>query len=163
MPSWSSDGKWIYFKSHRSGSDQIWKISPEGGAPTQLTRSGASEAFAGPDGLVYFTKRPWGAIWTVPVEGGTEKPLTELEPFDRISRSWGIVDRGIYFISRQDVPHQTIRFFSFATRQVTSLVTLDEEPIWNYPDVALSHDSRLLLAACLHQEVNDLMLIENFH
>jgi Tol biopolymer transport system component len=163
MPSWSSDGKWIYFKSHRSGRDQIWKISAEGGAPTQLTRSGASEALAGPDGLVYFTKRPWGGIWTVPVEGGPEKPLAELEPFDRISRSWGVVDRGIYFISRQDAPHQTIRFFSFATRQITSLVTLDEEPIWNYPDVALSHDGRLLLSACLHQEVNDLMLIENFH
>jgi Tol biopolymer transport system component/serine/threonine protein kinase len=163
MPSWSSDGKSIYFKSDRFGSDQIWKISAEGGAATQLTRYGASEAFAGPDGkLVYFTKHPWGAIWTVPVEGGPEKPLAGLEAFDRISRSWGVVDRGIYFISRQEAPHQTIRFFSFATRQITSLVTLDREPIWNYPDVALSSDGRLLLYACLDQEVNDLILIENF-
>jgi eukaryotic-like serine/threonine-protein kinase len=164
MPSWSPDGKWIYSKSDRSGSDQIWKIPAEGGAATQLTYGGASEAFASPDGkLVYFTKRTWGAIWTVPVDGGTEKPVPELQRYDRIFRSWGVVDRGIYFISKQDGVHQTIRFFSFPTRRITSLVTLDGEPIWNYPDVALSGDGRQLLSACLDQEFNDLMLVENFH
>jgi Tol biopolymer transport system component/serine/threonine protein kinase len=163
MPSWSPDGKWIYFKSDRSGSDQIWKIASAGGAPTQVTRGGGSEAFASPDGkLVYFTK-PWGAIWTVPVDGGPEKPLAELKRFDKISRSWGVIDRGIYFISKQEGQHQTIRFFSFATRRITSLATLDREMIWNYPDVALSRDGRRLLSARLDQEVNDLMLIENFH
>ena len=66
-------------------------------------------------------------------------------------------------MSRQDGPHQTIRFFSFATRRITSLATLDREMIWNYPDVALSRDGRRLLSVRLDQEVNDLMLIENFH
>ena len=164
MPSWSPDGKWIYFKSDRSGSDQLWKIPAAGGAPAQVTRGGASEGLASPDGtLVYFTKREWGPIWTVPVDGGPEKLLPELKHFDKIFRSWGVVDRGIYFISRQDGPRQTIRFFSFATRRITSLVTLDKEVIWNYPDVALSSDGRQLLFACLDQEVNDLMLVENFH
>ena len=163
MPSWSADGKWIYFKSDRSGSDQIWKVSAEGGNAAQLTRNGASEALAGPDGkFVYFTKRPWGRIWLVPVEGGPEKPLPGLERYDRISRSWGVVDRGIYFLSREEARRQTIRFFSFDTGQVTPLLTLDKEPIWNYPDLTLSRDGRLLLFACLDQDVNDLMLIENF-
>jgi hypothetical protein len=66
-------------------------------------------------------------------------------------------------MSRRDGPHQTIRFFSFATRRITSLVTLDKEVIWNYPDVALSRDGSRLLFVPLDQEVNDLMLIENFH
>jgi hypothetical protein len=39
---------------------------------------------------------------------------------------------------------------------------LNKAPIWDYPDVALSGDGRLLLTAYLDQEVNDLMLIENF-
>jgi Tol biopolymer transport system component len=163
MPSWSPDGRWIYFKSDRSGSDQIWKIPAVGGAPTQVTRGGASEAFASPDGrLVYFTKRAVGAIWTVPVDGGPERPLPELKRFDKIFRSWGVVDRGIYFMSRQEGSHQTIRFFSFDTRHITLLVTLDKEVIWNYPDLTLSRDGRQLLFACLDQEVNDLILIDNF-
>jgi Tol biopolymer transport system component len=161
MPSWSHDGRWLYFKSQRSGSDQMWRIPATRGSAIQVTHYGGSEPFASPDGnLVYYTKKVWGQIWTVPVEGGPEKPLPELESFGRIFRSWGVVDQGIYFVSREELPYQTIRFFSFATRQVTPLVTLDRDPIWN---VALSRDGRLLLYACLDQEVNDLMLIGNFH
>ena len=163
MPSWSPDGNWLYFKTNRSGSDQIWRISRDGSSARQLTRGGATEAFASPDGkLVYFTKHAWGAIWCVPAEGGLEQSVPELAPYDKIFRSWGVIDQGIYFLSRQDAPRQTIRFFSFATRRVTALATLNKEPIWDYPDVALSRDGRLLLFAGIDQELNDLMLIENF-
>jgi len=163
MASWSPDGKRIYFKSDRSGSDQIWSIPVQAGPATQITRGGGCEAFSSPDGkLLYYTKRGWGAIWTVPTEGGPEKPVPELERYDRIFRSWGIIREGIYFMSREEGPRQTVRFFTFATRQVSSLLTLDKEPIWNYPDVALSSDGSRLLTARLDQEVNDLMLIENF-
>ncbi len=163
MASWSPDGKWIYFKSDRSGSDQIWKIPATGGTPIQLTHGGASEAIASPDGqFVYFTKQVWGPIWSVPSSGGPEQPLTALKTFNKIFRSWGVVKQGIYFMSREDAPHQTIRFFSFASGRVTPLVILSKEPIWDYPDLALSRDGRQLLAACLDQEVNDLMQIENF-
>jgi serine/threonine protein kinase/Tol biopolymer transport system component len=161
MPSWSPDSRWIYFKSQRSGSDQIWKVPAAGGAAVQLTRDGACEAFSAPDGkLVYYTKHPWGQIWMVPAEGGPERPLPGMERFDRIFRAWGVVDRGIYFISKEDTPYQTIRFFSFATRRVISLATLEKDAILN---VILSRDGTQLLAACLDQEVNDLMLVENFH
>jgi Tol biopolymer transport system component len=163
MPSWSADGKQIYFKSDRSGSDQIWSVPPQGGPAIQITRGGACEAFSSPDGKVlYYTKRGWGAIWNVPAEGGAEKPVPELQRYDRIFRSWGIIREGIYFMSREQGSRQTVRFFNFATRQVTSLLTLDKEPIWSYPDVALSADGRRLLTGRLDQEVNDLMLIENF-
>jgi dipeptidyl aminopeptidase/acylaminoacyl peptidase len=36
-PSFSADGKWVYFISDASGSDQVWKIAPGGGAPVQVT------------------------------------------------------------------------------------------------------------------------------
>lgn len=164
MPAWAPDGKWIYFKSNRSGSDQIWRIPASGGPETQLTHGGASEGIPSPDGkLIYFTKAAWGAIWTVPVGGGVENPFRGLEAFNNIFRSWGVVNKGIYFISRQPTSHQVIRFFSFANSQTVPLLTLDREPIWEYPDIALSDDGRRLLIASLDQEVDDLMLVENFH
>ena len=163
MPSWSADGKQIYFKSDRSGKDQTWSIPVEGGTTAQITRDGACEAFASSDGkLLYYTKGCPGAIWTVPIEGGAEKPVPELQRYDQIFRSWGIIPEGIYFMSREENSRQTVRFFSFATRQVSSLLTLDREPIWDYPNVTLSSDGRRLLTVRLDQEVNDLMLIENF-
>jgi hypothetical protein len=43
---------------------------------------------------------------------------------------------------------------------VISLATLEKDAILN---VILSRDGTQLRAACLDQEVNDLMLVENFH
>lgn len=33
---WSREGRWIYFASKRTGTDQIWKVGPEGGDPRLL-------------------------------------------------------------------------------------------------------------------------------
>lgn len=49
-PSWSSDGKWIYFCSNRTGAHQVWKISPTGGKQIQVTRTGGDAAFESLDG-----------------------------------------------------------------------------------------------------------------
>ena len=37
-PQWAPDGKSIYFLSTRSGSSQVWSISPTGGEATQVTK-----------------------------------------------------------------------------------------------------------------------------
>ena len=37
-PSWSSDGKWIYFLSSRSGSSQVWRLPAQGGEAEQVTK-----------------------------------------------------------------------------------------------------------------------------
>ena len=36
-PRFSADGKWLYFLSNASGSDQIWRAAVAGGAPQQMT------------------------------------------------------------------------------------------------------------------------------
>ncbi len=51
-PQWSPDGNWILFESNRSGSGQLWVISPTGGEATQLTTisTEASHGCWSPDG-----------------------------------------------------------------------------------------------------------------
>lgn len=50
-PKWSPDGMWIVFESTRSGSSQLWIISPFGGEARQLTTlsTGASTPVWSPD------------------------------------------------------------------------------------------------------------------
>ena len=36
-PSWSRDGRWIYFDSARTGEQQVWKIPADGGEAIQVT------------------------------------------------------------------------------------------------------------------------------
>ena len=39
-PSWSRDGRWIYFDSARTGEPQVWKIPASSGEAIQVTRDG---------------------------------------------------------------------------------------------------------------------------
>ncbi len=50
-PSWSRDGKWIYFASKREAEPfQIWKIPVQGGTPLQLTKHGGISPVESCDG-----------------------------------------------------------------------------------------------------------------
>jgi Tol biopolymer transport system component len=166
LPAWSADGQWVYFTSQRSGRDEIWKMPVAGGAAIQVTFSGAVEAQASPDGKTIFLRKnlPIGccAIWSVPAAGGREEPVRELQNFAAISRSWGILKQGIYFIARENGPRQTVRFLNFATREVAAVVKLEKEPDWSFIGLALSADGRYLLNVQIDREANDLIMVENF-
>lgn len=47
-PDWSADGQWIYFNSSRSGRMQIWRVRPDGSAPTRITDSPYGDWFPHP-------------------------------------------------------------------------------------------------------------------
>jgi Tol biopolymer transport system component len=165
MPVWSHDGSRIYFTSRRSGTREIWAMPATGGTAFQVTHDGAYEARPSPNGrTVYYTKSTSAgccSMWSIPVGGGTELPVPELAQFS-ISRSWGVIRDGIYFIARENQMQQSVRFFSFATRHVATILRLEKDPGWIFPALALSSDGRRLLAVQTDREVNDLMMITNF-
>ena len=63
LPSWSRDGRWIYFGSRRSGDWQIWRMNMDNEQLEQVTRNGGFEAFESADGkTLYFAKREPGHL-----------------------------------------------------------------------------------------------------
>ena len=56
LPSFSRDGKWIYFSSNRSGTMEVWKIPPTGGRALQVTHGGGSRALESADGRDLYTE-----------------------------------------------------------------------------------------------------------
>src|SRR5213079_307961 len=127
--SWSADGRWIYFRSNRSGSIQIWKTTAEGaGVPVPVTRSGGFEAFESPDGsLVYYLKsQDASRLWSLPVRGGTEAPMDDVPPL-RVGY-WGVAEGGIYFLDvlgQEDKARVPIKVFSLKNRGVGRLGWID--------------------------------------
>ena len=98
IPSWSHDGKWIYFWSDRTGTPQIWKMPNEGGAAVQVTRQGGFAALESPDGnFLYYTKTDDGGdgLWRVPVTGGAETRIIQSVV---ATRAFFVTADSIYFI-----------------------------------------------------------------
>ena len=104
VPSWSGDGRWIYFASDRARGLQVWKAPADGGPAIQVTRNGGFAAFESPDGRrLYYTKYDAAGIWTVPVDGGDERLVHDLPP----TGYWGYWDigrRGLYFVNPEAKP-----------------------------------------------------------
>ena len=49
-PSWSHDGRFVYFECLRGGTWQIWRVEASGGAPALVTTDGGYAALESLDG-----------------------------------------------------------------------------------------------------------------
>ncbi len=167
-PSWSNDGRWLYFASARGTTfGTIWRQAINDGVaegmPLPVTRIESGEGYESPDGkLFYFSKgfnKP--GLWVVPVEGGEEKLVPELSTIGD-TRYWGVLKEGIYFVSRAEKPRPVIKFFSFATRQVTTLATVEKPPQTDQPGLSFALNGRWLLYTQRDHTINDIMIMDNF-
>jgi Tol biopolymer transport system component len=79
-PSFSRDGRWVYFGSARSGVPELWRVPATGGVEEQVTHGGAEGlALESPDGRELLYKRSAGssALLSLPLAGGAERTLVK--------------------------------------------------------------------------------------
>jgi len=131
VPSFSRDGKWIYFASERTGQWQVWKTSLRDGADVQVTFKGGFAALESMDGYVYYSKSrfPQPEICRVRIQGGEEScGLQHLRP--RTWASWAPTRDGIVFA--EDLPDgkAALSLYDPARRQVRDLLLLQSAPFW---------------------------------
>jgi dipeptidyl aminopeptidase/acylaminoacyl peptidase len=160
--SWSHSGRFIYFESNRAGRTgrrEIWRMSADGGNPTQVTTQGGSMPIESPDGLfLYYAKvappLPT-AIWRVPVGGGEERFIVE-----GLSNTlnFAVAKEGLYFLAVGDAQNKTsIDLFEFKTGKRSTLLKLDK--FWWY-GMALSPDQQSLLYSVVDSAGSNLMLVD---
>jgi Tol biopolymer transport system component len=189
VPSWSGDGRWVYFGSNRrgdrrqqaegdprvrddaaprpeargrTGGFQVWKVPAGGGPAIQVTRNGGFAAFESPDGSrLYYAKDDAPGIWTVPVNGGEERPVHDLPPVGYWG-CWGIGNRGLYFVNPEAKPRPAIELLDLATRRVTRIAEMERQPMQWVSGFSVARDERGVLYSQLEQSGSDIMLVEGF-
>src|SRR5207247_1941495 len=113
VPSFSRDGKWIYYTSSHSGRSEIWKIESEGGTPVQVTKTGGWTAFESPDGKnLYYTDTNFGTkLWRCALDGSGAVPI-----LDGVAQR-GFVPTGdrIYYLHAEKTGSVTLRSFALAS------------------------------------------------
>jgi Tol biopolymer transport system component len=161
-PSWSTDGRWIYFNSIEN---VIQKVPAEGGSAVPLNSNPPGWCpIESPDGKsIYFidardTDAYNSRLWRIPVEGGESKQVLD-SPFNS-GGNYAIKDDGIYFISRPDPARgYSIRFLELATGKMKTIAELGKQLC---QELAVSPDRRWALYTQTEQSGSDLMLVENF-
>jgi Tol biopolymer transport system component len=157
IPSWSMDGKWVYFVSNVDGRSQIWKAPSSGGDAVQVTRKGGLMAFESHDGkTLYYTKHDLGesgSLWKMPVGGGEEALVIP----SVAGRNFAVLNTGVYFIEAMG-EQAVIRFLLFATGEVKTVAAI---PSWGL-GISISPDERSLIYSRLDERPNGLMMVEDF-
>jgi hypothetical protein len=164
MPSWSHDGRWIYFVSGSGTLNHgIWRVSPEGGRGVQLSKSAADMPIEAPDGrYVYFVRNYQDAprLWRMRADGTDETLLEKMPP---VTDAWWPFRPGIYFIDETVNDRNELDFFDLNTSRISHLYRLPKPAFQWVGGLAVSPDGGSLLYSQLDEDASDLMLIEDFH
>jgi eukaryotic-like serine/threonine-protein kinase len=157
-PSWSRDGRQIYFASDRSGKYEVWKMSAEGGRAAQVTVQGGGGVLEADDGGLYFSKGwPAGPLWRMPPGSRAEELVVDRPLAIHTWTLWK--DAIVYFDQASEGP--VLEMWGMKTRRVTRLATLERgaEPWWG---LAVSPDGKWILYSQRDSSPRDIMMIENF-
>lgn len=155
-PSYSRDGRWIYFASNRAGGPlEVWKVAPRGGPPQRLTHNTGSEPFESPDGALLYYYNDQG-LWSMPVAGGDPKlVLPEAGRY-----RYALAGSSIYYSpdvhSLWVLRTATGRKFEYV-RFAGAVVDTQEGTLFT-----VSADERTILFVQTDQQESDLKLVDNF-
>lgn len=162
IPSFSRDGKWVYFADNRTGPYEIFRVPFTGGAAVQVTHSGGKDpeiSQESADGQAVYYCSPSGTVLKeLPAVGGREHSLG----LHSVGASFQVMPDGIYFIAPagKDSRDREIRFYNFATHQSRLIQTLGDVNIML--GLAVSPDRKSFLYSVEQDNGTNLMLVENF-
>lgn len=184
-PAWSSDDKWIYFGSRRSGTWQLWRhaASPNHGSvppghsdgSVQVTSGGGFEALESSDGRYLFYKKDPADedLWMMPIgpHGPVERDSVRIISGGVFAGWWAAAGNGIYyadiataFKGQYPTSHpKPIYYFDLRTRRRTQLASIDHHILFYLADFGVSRDGRKLAYSQIEFHGIDLDMVRNFH
>jgi len=158
-PSWSHDGRWIYFTSHESARQRTYRCPSAGGDAEPVSAQTAYSPLESDDGSkVYFATLPSKPILkAVSLDRlGAEFPVEGLPPL-LSAGNWTIVPGGIYFVSAE--APRLLQYFDVKTRKTHRVFELEKEFDWG---LSASADGRWIIYSQLDEENWDIMLVDHF-
>jgi Tol biopolymer transport system component len=156
QPSWSHDGKWIYFIGGAT-SARIYRCPIEGGAAEALssqTGSFPQEGFGGEE--LYFVTNLAGNPMLKKIslkQPGSEATVEGMPSVSFVN--WAVFEDGIYFFPNQQ---WTLEYFDFATRKVNRLMKMSE-PVMG---LSVSQERRSIVYSKLQQADSDIVVVEHW-
>jgi Tol biopolymer transport system component/tRNA A-37 threonylcarbamoyl transferase component Bud32 len=161
-PSWSRDGRHIYFTSNRTGRREVWRVAAGGGTEERLTHAGGCTPHESRDGriLYYMKVDSDGPLVAQSISGGEERTISSC-----VSQwSYAVGPEGVFHVDcgGPDAPptsQRVLRLWSAATGEDRPVATFEADYI---AGLSASPDGRTILYGRSPWGMGDLMMIENF-
>jgi Tol biopolymer transport system component/DNA-binding winged helix-turn-helix (wHTH) protein len=102
-PTWSADGRWIYYSADSGDGPDIWRTPAVGGPPERLTLTGSGRmGYESPDGASLLFQRDTndGPLLQMPLRGGTAREIVPCVA----QASFKPSHEGIYYVACADRP-----------------------------------------------------------
>jgi Tol biopolymer transport system component len=154
MPSWSSDGKLIYFNSNRDGSLAAWRRSLADGSVQRISPAGIFAISASSQGLIYSSRT--GELWVSGEDGRNPVPLMDGLRADPVM-SWFPAGQSLYLSHFEEQTH-SYSFLRYRDGRMTAIGESGGMLVPNAPDIGVSHDERWLLYARQDSSQSDLKI-----
>jgi Tol biopolymer transport system component len=164
VPTFSRDGRSVYFCSDRGGQREIWRIPADGGAAVQVTRDGGYFGEESWDGqYLYFVRSGDDpVVWRMPVVGGA---ATQVLQGPHGYTSWAVARDGIYYATLRNLVElraneSTVYFFDFHSGRSAPVFTQRGAVLPSR--LTVSPDQQWIVRHQHSMPQAELMLVENF-
>jgi Tol biopolymer transport system component/DNA-binding winged helix-turn-helix (wHTH) protein len=168
-PTWSGDGRWIYFLRRRGTERDIWRTRGSNGPYERVTHGGSpTRAWESPDGagVFYQPLQFESPVYFQALAGGAPRQVV------------GCIEGEMFAVGRHDIyyvpcqspgsvdRHTPVHALNLVTGHDRRIATLQdvEYRAWNrnYGCFTVSRDGKTIIYSRLASSGADLMLIENF-
>ena len=148
MPTWSRDGRFIYFDTDRTGQTETWRVK----LPDQTEEPVNARLFESHDGRMLDDERE-GELVVRSASGGHERTIRSCPG------AWAVGPRGVFYECAAEGTARTVSYWDVETGKGQTIATLtDTDAIGR---ISVSRDGRSIIYD-RSKATFDLMMIENF-
>ena len=159
VPAFSRDGRFIYFRSTRTGRAEIWRVPASGGAEEQVTTDGGMFAEESLDGrILYYLESDRGPLHAMVLSRGTPRVVIACTSAFAVARK-GIVYRSCGGSDEGDRSAQALLYWDAATGRSREIGMIGAGGLQGLS--VLPDDSAIVYG--LYRSPGDLMMIDHFH
>jgi Tol biopolymer transport system component/DNA-binding winged helix-turn-helix (wHTH) protein len=164
QPSWSADGRSIYYVGIVEGQETIRRIPTSGGEPMTIVSTGGREPVESVDGAnLYFVREGLFFVKPLSVAGEdlslqAERPIKDLQ----VGQNWQIRSEALSFVEDKSGASLVIEQVNFSTRRVERIVKIGGILASATSSISLSPNKCYLSVILKGGQIGELSIVEGW-